>query len=255
LNIFAFHTKIINSNCKLTQINLIVRNHFMSELNFTEQMPFNLGTDNFADNPEQRCPCILLLDTSGSMAGAPIEQLNSGLADFKSDLMADSVAIKRVDVAVVTFGPVKIENTFHTAPNFFPPVFSANGDTPMGAAIKQGLEMLRQRKNVYRSNGIPYNRPWVILITDGAPTDEWRSAAASIKEGEDSKAFVFFAVGVEGADMNILRQISVNRDPLKLQGLKFREFFKWLSDSMGGVSRSTPGTTISLPSPRGWAEV
>ena len=225
----------------------------MNDYNFAEQMPF--GTDSFADNPEPRCPCLLLLDTSGSMAGAPIDQLNAGLADFKNALMDDSIAMKRVEVAVVTFGPVKIESTFHTAPNFFPPIFTANSDTPMGAAIKQGLDMLRQRKDEYRANGIAYYRPWIILITDGAPTDEWKSVTALIKDGEKSKSFVFFAVGIGGADMNILRQINVDREPLKLQGLKFRELFKWLSDSMGGVSRSAPGTAVSLTSPRGWAEV
>lgn len=225
----------------------------MNDYNFTEQMPF--GTDSFADNPEPRCPCLLLLDTSGSMAGAPIDQLNAGLTDFKDALMADSIAMKRVEIAVVTFGPVKIESTFHTAPNFFPPIFTANSDTPMGTAIKQGLDMLRQRKDEYRANGIAYYRPWIILITDGAPTDEWQSVKALIKDGESSKSFVFFTVGIGGADMNILRQINVDRDPLKLQGLKFRELFKWLSDSMGGVSRSAPGTAVSLTSPRGWAEV
>jgi len=225
----------------------------MSDYNFAEQMPF--GTDSFADNPEPRCPCLLLLDTSYSMTGAPIDQLNVGIADFKNALLEDSIAMKRVEVAVVTFGPVKIESTFHTAPNFFPPIFTADGNTPMGAAIKQGLNMLRQRKDEYRANGIAYFRPWVILITDGAPTDEWQSVTALIKDGEKSKSFVFFAVGIGGADMNILRQINVDREPLKLQGLKFRELFKWLSDSLGEVSRSAPGTAVSLTSPRGWAEV
>jgi uncharacterized protein with von Willebrand factor type A (vWA) domain len=39
-----------------------------------DQKPF--GTSDFALNPEPRCPCLLLLDTSGSMEGAPIAELN-----------------------------------------------------------------------------------------------------------------------------------------------------------------------------------
>jgi uncharacterized protein YegL len=224
----------------------------MTEAFHSEQVPF--GTDSFADNPEPRCPCLLLLDTSGSMAGTPITELNTGLTSFKDELVVDSLAMKRVEVAVVTFGPVKVETGFHTASNFFPPDLEASGDTPMGEAIRQGIEMIKQRKEEYRANGISFYRPWVFLITDGAPTDGWQSAASMVQEGEGSKAFAFFAIGVEGANMNILQQISV-REPLKLQGLKFRGLFQWLSNSMKSVSRSTPGTTVPLPPPSGWAEV
>ncbi len=224
----------------------------MNEMIFPEQTPF--GTDSFAENPSPRCACLLLLDTSGSMSGKPIEELNAGLAGLKKELAHDSLAMKMVEIAVISFGPVTIENTFQTAQNFFPPNLSANGDTPMGAAIKQGIELVRQRKDDYKSNGISYFRPWIFLITDGGPTDEWQSAARQVHEGEDKGAFAFFAVGVAGANMNALRQISV-REPLKLEGLKFRELFQWLSNSMKDVSQSIPGAAVPIKSPKGWAEV
>lgn len=216
------------------------------------QVPF--GTDDFADNPEPRVACLLLLDKSGSMAGERIRQLNEGLSAFKEELSGDDLALKRVEVGVVSFGPVCIDSSFHTAPNFFPPLLRAEGDTPMGEAIRIGLEMLRQRKEEYRKNGISYYRPWIFLITDGAPTDEWQSAVSLIRQGEDDKSFAFFAVGVEGANLAILKQIAI-REPLRLQGLKFREFFLWLSASMHRISRSTPGTAVALAPPNGWAEV
>ena len=218
----------------------------------SEQISFE--TNDFAVNPEPRCPCVLLLDVSGSMGGAPIDELNAGLQLFKDELAADSLAMKRVEVAIVTFGPTKIETPFTSASTFYPPTLAVQGDTPMGSAITQGLELVAARKTEYRANGISYYRPWVFLITDGGPTDSWQSAAAAVHEGEASKAFAFFAIGVKGANMDILKQIS-SREPLSLEGLKFRELFSWLSSSLRSVSRSTPGTEVALESPKGWASV
>ncbi len=217
-----------------------------------DQIPF--GAAEFAENPEPRCPCMLLLDTSGSMSGRPIEELQAGLLAFKEELAADALAMKRVELAVVTFGPVQVQNDFMTPDTFSPPRLQARGDTPMGAAITTGLEMLRRRKDSYKANGISYYRAWVFLITDGAPTDAWHTAAQQVREGEAQKAFSFFGVAVEGANMDVLGQICV-RQPMRLTELKFRELFAWLSTSLSGVSRSQVGQTVALPSPSGWGEV
>lgn len=219
----------------------------------TDQILFE--TNNFADNPEPRCPCILVLDVSGSMAGAPLAELNAGLQVFKEELTSDSLAMKRVEVGIVTFGPVNVEQSFTTASTFYPPTLAAQGATPMGEAIMQAMTMLDARKAEYKANGISYYRPWIFLITDGAPTDAWEAAATRVAQAEESKAVAFFAVGVKGADMELLRRISSARAPLQLDGLKFRELFKWLSSSLRSVSRSTPNTEVSLASPTGWASV
>ena len=109
----------------------------MSEL---QQISF--GAREFAENPEPRCPCLLLLDTSTSMIGVPIAELNRGLVTLKHDLASDPLAMKRVESAIVTFGPVRLVSDFQTLDLFVPPLLNAEGDTPMGAAIDSGLELV-----------------------------------------------------------------------------------------------------------------
>jgi uncharacterized protein YegL len=237
----------------------------------------------FAENPEPRVPCVLLLDTSGSMAeivsdpGKPtgqtvmqdgklynivaggktrIDLLNEGLITLKETLASDSLASRRAEIAIVTFGgTVTTVQDFVTAENFQPPLLHATGSTPMGQAILTGLDMVAKRKATYRAAGVSYYRPWIFLITDGGPDhgDPWQSAAEQVKQGEGSKSFAFFTVAVEGANMDVLAQIAA-RPPAKLKGVNFREMFLWLSQSMQAVSQSSPGDTVRLAKP-GWDEV
>jgi len=220
-----------------------------------DQIPFD--HPELVANPEPRCACVLLLDTSGSMQGQPIAELNAGLVTLKDELMADAMAMQRVEIGVISFGTVRVHSDFQSPDAWTPPHLQASGDTPMGAAIEQGLQMLDARKQVYKRSGITYYRPWVFLITDGGPTDSWRHAASLVHAGDNDnqKSFSFFAVGVQDANMEILAQIS-RREPLKLEGLRFRKLFAWLSNSLGGVSRSARDTQVPLVNPTGqsgWA--
>lgn len=189
------------------------------------------------------------------MEGSPISLLNEGLRAFSEDLRTDELARRRVEVAVVTFGgQVKVRQEFVTADEFNPPTLSAEGSTPMGAAIESAVSLVRDRKTVYRENGVAYYRPWVFMVTDGAPTDDYQRAKALIHEEEQKGGLAFFSVGVEGASMETLTEIAV-RKPVRLKGLSFREMFLWLSSSQKRVSASKPGEQTALPAADGWQAV
>jgi uncharacterized protein YegL len=219
-----------------------------------ESPDFDAQVASVAENPEQRCPCILLLDVSGSMNGAPIAQLNAGLQAFSESIQKNELASMRVEVAIITFGKeVELKQDFITVNQFTPPVLTSGGSTPLGKAIHMALDKLEDRKQIYKSAGISYFRPWVFLITDGEPTDEWHAAATRIQAMEERKGVTFFVVGVERANLSTLAQIAPkNRPPVKLNGLDFASMFIWLSSSLGKVSDSKIGTQVALPPTSGW---
>ncbi|MGH7172686.1 MAG: vWA domain-containing protein [Gemmataceae bacterium] len=204
----------------------------------------------FADNPEPRCPCVLLLDTSQSMAGEPIAALMRGLEVFRDELLAVPLARQRVEVAVISFGAeARVVQDFVTVDRFQPPVLQAEGETLLCTAIVRALDLAEQRKKRYRVNGVTYSRPWLFLITDGMPQGDTlemtRQAVQRLRTAEAECKAAFFAVGVEGANMKLLARISV-RPPLKLEGLRFRELFAWLSASTARAAM-TGGQNLSEP--------
>jgi uncharacterized protein YegL len=218
---------------------------------------FEAGLE-FADNPEPRCPCVLLLDTSGSMKGERIAALNAGLRTFRDELTRDALASRRVEVAVVAFGgDVRVVQEFVTVDDFHPPELEAGGLTPMGSAIDRALDLLDVRKGQYKASGVAYYRPWVFLITDGAPEGEpddvIHRAARRVRTEEAAGRVAFFAVGVEGADLDQLAELTT-RPPCQLCGLRFVDLFVWLSRSTQQVAHSRVGDQVALP-PVDWGTV
>ena len=219
----------------------------MDEIKNTQS---KFSPQSFSSNPERRCPVVIITDTSGSMSGQPIQELNAGLVSLKKEWCSHELAVKRIEACIVSFPPVRIEVNFQPVLQFTAPCFSACGETPLGAAILKALETIYDRVLLYKANGQGYYQPLIFLITDGQPKDNWQEAARRIHDGEAAKHFAFFAVGVHGADMDILKQISV-REPLELDRTNFQEFFQWVS--VKSIAASTPGSKLSLPGP-GWTK-
>jgi uncharacterized protein YegL len=225
-------------------------------------------SNDLIDNPSPRCPCMCVLDTSGSMGGGvfgglfsssptPIDQLNEGFQHFLEALKEDEVAAYSVELGVITAGgSVQEVLPFTTAVQINGVIpFQATGQTPLGGAVELALKRLEERKAEYKRNGVPYYQPWLVVISDGEPTDNWQQAAQEAKAQSANRKLVSLMVGVQGADMNKLGQFS-SKPALKLDGLKFSEFFEWLSASMSRVSASSStSASVPLPSTDSWASI
>ncbi len=219
---------------------------------------------DLVNNPTARVPVCLCLDTSASMNGAPINELNAGVKLFYDSIKNDETARYAAEVCVITFGgiePLKIVDFVSMDVQMEAlPILEARGATPMGEAINQALDLLEDRKNEYQENGVDYYQPWLVLMTDGHPNGvltELERAIARTSDLCNKKKLTIFPIGIgNDADMNTLAKLSPNRTPLKLKGLEFRNFFAWLSQSVSKVSQSMPGEkiTLDIDAIKGWAE-
>ena len=146
------------------------------------------------------------------MEGAKIAQLNAGLATFAEQLRSDSMAAKRVEVAVVTFGPVEVVQNFVTADSFSPATLTASGNTPMGAAIERAVKLVSERKKAYLERTASVTTACGFFSSRmGEVIYDVASATALIRKGESKKSFMFYSVGVENADIGELAQIAVRQ--------------------------------------------
>lgn len=226
-----------------------------------------MTTVDYSGNPNQRTPCVLVLDASGSMdtqgptGKTRIEALNEGVRALEQHLRADDTAIARVQLAIVSVGgpandaDVMMDWTDARSFQAFPIV--AGGSTPLGKGVQIALQLVEQCKQDLRAAGISYTRPWMMIISDGEPTDDanvWAAAARECRAAEAAKKVEVFSIGVAGANLQTMSDLSV-RPPLQLDGIKFNELFVWLSASLSAASRSRPGASISLPSADVWRNV
>ena len=209
------------------------------------------------DNPTTRLPVCLVLDTSGSMYGTPIAELNEGIHLFFKDVLEDDVARYSAEIAIVTFGRGGVHKIvdFDSIENQSIPVLEADGLTPMGEAVNAGLDLLEQRKKEYSNAGVEYFQPWLVIMTDGIPTDDIEDSANRTSDLVKNKKLTIFPVGIgDNFDPTVLARFSPLFAPQKLRGYEFKKFFKWLSKSVSRTSTSMPGEKITLPQ-RDWNEV
>jgi len=202
-----------------------------------------LRLDELTENPTARVPVCLALDTSGSMGGTKILELNAAIASFYSAVRTDEMASISAEIAIVTFGiTVAKVMDFAGVNRQKVPVLSASGATPMGAAVSLSLDMLEQAKRVYSEMGVDYFQPWLVLMTDGEPTDDITLAVRRCRELVSKRKLTVFPVAIgRDANLHTLASFSPNLPPLRMESTDLRRFFAWLSMSITTASLSNPG--------------
>ena len=222
----------------------------------------DFDTMEFADNPDPRCPIVVVLDCSDSMTDvregqdrSPLDALNGGLDRLVTSLHEDPLARSRAEVSFVTYGTEATPATdFKTADELILPGLAPMGITSTGAALNEALDALEDRKKTLDENGIQRYRSIVLWISDGLSTDSTEDAKRRIAELRERKKVALFPVAVEGADEDDMGSIAGSR-VMKLQGVKFDELFQWLSASAASVSASQPGDAVAVPPVDEWAEL
>ncbi len=197
---------------------------------------------------EPHMACVLLLDTSSSMSGAPIASLNKAINDFKEQTSMDELAQKRVDIAIIEFNDTaRVVQDFTPLPQMQPITLSATGCTAMGAGINLAIDKVKERNHFYNDMGTPCFKPWIFMITDGAPTDDISAARQRILDEESKGAhgkLKFWAVGVPGYSKDVLT--SLTKRCIALDEANFKGIFDWLSESMVTISVSRVGENPAL---------
>ena len=205
------------------------------------QRSFNEDIPTIVNASEPHMACMLLLDTSGSMGGEPIRELNEGLNKFKLDVCEDKTTRDVLDIAIVEFN-----SGFNVVQEFVPieymePVnLEARNGTNMSPAIQKAIDMVNERSRYYRRSGTEPYKPWIIMISDGAPQDDITEIVKVIQDMEENEKLKFFSLGVEGYDSQTLHRLSGPK-VMKLKGYDFSSFFDWVNKSMRSVSVSSPG--------------
>ena len=216
----------------------------------------------FADNPEPRCPVLIIADCSGSMAGRPIDAMNQGVGDLYQAIVDDEIARNRVEVALLSFSTeARVERDFSTVGEGAKTNMRAGGATNMHLAIQQGCDLLEDRKEQYRRGGVPYFRPIMVLFSDGLPTSprpEMEQANQRLVDIENDSRLTIFKVAVNAEAVQAMLRVLPNPNsrfqPQQLDNLRFSDFFVWLSRSVSAISRSTPGEAVNLP-PADWTTI
>ncbi len=219
-----------------------------------------LNCNDLIINTAPRLPVCLCLDVSGSMnLNGAIDSLNKGVSDFYEAIENDKQARASCEIAIVCFNDkIQVVEDFSCVSDkrITSSSLRANGGTRLAGGVSKALEILEERKNKYKANGVDYYQPWLVLITDGKPGDgeELPPVQAHTKELILQKKLCLWPLAVGNDEdrekyaevLDVLNEFSPTPKALHLKNLRFKEFFEWLGKSVSTISSSKPGELVKL---------
>lgn len=199
---------------------------------------------------ETHLPCVVLVDTSGSMSSA-MSELHDGLVALGEAIKEDSQAVGRVEICIISFDDdARIVVPFAPMYDYVAPELSCGGMTAMHKAVEYALTELEARKNQYKSNKTSYLRPWIFMLTDGGANDSDNGAFNKLIEAQNAKHCTFFPVGIGNqVDFDLLKELKADGVVLRASKENFKNAFVWLSSSLSMTSVSNSGDKVVLPNP------
>ena len=233
-----------------------------------------INESDLYDNPAARTPVGLTLDTSASMlttkGGTPtgeimtidgkryrvvtggttrLDELQQGLQKFYDALYQDPKARDSAEVAIVTFDDTaKLLQDFsrieHDGKKLEPPKLETGDRTSLGAGINLTLDYLEKRKLAYKTHGIDYYQPWLVILSDGennGSQEELDRARARIYDmvAKDGLCVYPFIIGTNEG-MKTLASLSPKQPPMRIEQTNIQELFVWLYKSMPYIAAGRP---------------
>lgn len=193
-------------------------------------------------------PVILLLDRSGSMAGEKISTLNVAVNQMIESFKSAGQGEAEINLAVISFGgDVSYDIPLQPVAELSDCRLQANGGTPMGAALSMAKDLLEDKERIPSK----CYRPAVVLVSDGAPTDEWEKPMDDFVEGGRSSKCQRFAMAIgTSQDDPVLNRFMHRMEQsvyLASDATKIRDFFQFVTMSVSQRSRSQNPNALPPP--------
>lgn len=196
---------------------------------------------------------LIAVDTSGSVSGEAIRNINANLNNFKRIICTDPLAAKCVDICVISFDDeVKVIQDWCPIKDMRSFELTCGGRTDLSGAVFTGIKKIREWSEEYARKGITERKPYFILMTDGFDnvSDNLDAAAdyvyQRVTEGKMKLWFLGFGEYDKTTASKLCRAHGDWCFEVKNGDFNFNDFFDFAANSVKAASVSSPGARITV---------